>query len=140
MCIRDRSLTVTKATHAVGTATAVEVTTSVVADAASKVFFYQPTEALAAGAHTYSLKVKDAAGNEATRAVTFTKADRTDYVVTLFAGWNTVSVPSNPVDTAVDTVLSNAGIKQVVAYDATTAAQPWRTWPTWRSSNCWRLG
>jgi len=120
------SLTVTKATHAVGTATAVTVTDSLVADAASKVFFYQPTDALAAGTHVYVVTVKDAAGNTATKTVTFTKSDRTQFVISLFAGWNTVSIPSNPVDNAVDTVLSNAGITQVVGYDATTPSQPWR--------------
>jgi hypothetical protein len=120
------SLTVTKATHAVGSATATTVTDSLVADAASKVFFYQPADALEAGTHTYAVTVKDAAGNTATRTVTFTKSDRTDFVISLFAGWNTVSVPSNPVDTAVDTVLSNTGITQVVGYDATTPSQPWR--------------
>jgi hypothetical protein len=120
------SLTVTKATHAVGSATATTVTDSLVADAASKVFFYQPAEALAAGSHTYAVTVKDAAGNTATRSVTFTKSDRTQFVISLFAGWNTVSIPSNPVDTAVDTVLSNTGIMQVVGYDATTPSQPWR--------------
>jgi hypothetical protein len=120
------SLTVTKATHAVGSATATTVTDSLVADAASKVFFYQPTETLAAGSHTYAVTVIDAAGNTATRSVTFTKSDRTQFVISLFAGWNTVSIPSNPVDTAVDTVLSNSGIMQVVGYDATTPSQPWR--------------
>jgi len=36
------------------------------------------------------------------------------------------SFPSNPLDTDVNTVLSNSGVKQVVAYDATSPSQPWR--------------
>jgi hypothetical protein len=76
--------------------------------------------------HKYIVKAKDAAGNTFTETTTFTKSDRTDFVIKLFAGWNSVSVPSNPVDTDVNTVLANSGIKQVVAYDATTPSQPWR--------------
>jgi hypothetical protein len=104
----------------------VDVTSSVIASASSKTFFFQPTSPLTNGDHDYVLKVKDAAGNEKTVPVTFTKSDRTDFVVELFAGWNSVSFPSSPLDTDVNSVLSNSGIKQVVAYDATTPSQPWR--------------
>ena len=104
----------------------VDVTSSVVASANSKKFFFQPATALTNASHTYVVKVKDAAGNTATITNTFTKSDRTDFVLELFAGWNSVSLPSNPLDTDVNTVLSNSGIKQVVGYDATTPSQPWR--------------
>jgi len=120
------SVTVSEATIAAGTATAVTVTDSVIASADNKTFFYQPAEALADGKHTYTIKTVDAAGSKLTTTTTFTKSARKDFVIELFAGWNSVSVPSNPTDTAVDAVLSNAGIKQVVSYDATTPAQPWR--------------
>jgi len=104
----------------------VDVTSSVVASANKKKFFFQPTTALSNGDHTYVIKVKDAAGNEETTTTTFTKASRTDFVITLFAGWNAISVPSNPLDDSIGSVFSNAGVKQVVAYDASTPAQPWR--------------
>jgi hypothetical protein len=105
---------------------AVDVTAELVPSADSKTFFYQPLVALTNASHKYIVKAKDAAGNTLTTTTTFTKADRTDFVVQLFAGWNSVSVPSSPIDTDVNTVLSNTGIKQVVAYDATTPSQPWR--------------
>ena len=104
----------------------VDVTSGLIPSADSKTFFFQPTTALTNAKHTYVVKVKDAAGNTKTITSAFTKSDRTDFVVTLFAGWNAISFPSNPLDTSVDTVLSNAGVKQVVAYDATTPSQPWR--------------
>jgi hypothetical protein len=104
----------------------VDVTSQVIASANSKKFFFQPTTALTNKEHTYVVKVADAAGNTATVTNTFTKSDRTDFVLELFAGWNAVSLPSNPLDTDVNTVLSNTGVKQVVAYDATTPSQPWR--------------
>ena len=103
-----------------------DVTASLIASADSKTFFFQPTAALDNKEHTYVVKSKDAAGNTNTVTTKFTKKDRTDFVLTLFAGWNAVSVPSDPVDSTVDSVLSNAGIQQVVAYDATTPSQPWR--------------
>ncbi|MBT3996363.1 MAG: hypothetical protein HOF01_11265 [Chloroflexi bacterium] len=104
----------------------VDVTSSVIASADSKTFFFQPATALTNASHTYVVKAKDAAGNTLTTTTKFTKSDRTDFVVELFAGWNSVSFPSNPLDTDVNTVLSNTGVKQVVAYDATTPSQPWR--------------
>jgi len=124
--LENSSVTISEATIAAGTATAVTVTDQVVASADNKTFFYQPTEALADGKHTYVVKGVDAAGNKLTTTTTFTKSARKDFVIELFAGWNSVSVPSNPTDTGVDAVLSNTGIKQVVSYDATTPAQPWR--------------
>ena len=105
---------------------AVDVTTELVPSADSKTFFFQPLVALTNASHTYIVKAKDAAGNTWTETTTFTKSDRTDFVIQLFAGWNSVSVPSDPLDTDVNTVLSNTGVKQVVAYDATTPSQPWR--------------
>ena len=122
----NSTVTISEATIAAGTATAVTITDQVIASADGKTFFYQPTDALADGKHTYTIKGVDAAGNKLTTATTFTKSARKDFVVELFAGWNSVSVPSNPTDSGVDAVLSNAGIKQVVSYDATTPAQPWR--------------
>jgi len=104
----------------------VDVTSSVIASADAKTFFFQPATALTNDDHTYVVKAVDAAGNKSTTTTTFTKSDRTDFVIELFAGWNSVSFPSNPLDSDVNTVLSNTGVKQVVAYDATTPSQPWR--------------
>ena len=120
------TVTITKATLAVGSATAVDVTADVVASADGLVFFYQPSDALTNSKHTYVVKATDAAGNTHTQTVTFTKSDRKDYVLDLFAGWNLVSIPSDPSDTAIGSVFSNTGIKQVVSYDATSPSSPWR--------------
>jgi len=104
----------------------VDVTSHVVASVNKKKFFFQPTTALTNGSHTFEIKVVDAAGNTDTATHEFTKSSRTDFVIVLFAGWNAVSVPSNPLDDSIDAVFSNAGVKQVVAYDASTPSQPWR--------------
>jgi hypothetical protein len=115
------SITVTSATL-----DGADVTSHVVASADNKKFFFQPTTALTNGAHKFIIKVKDAAGNTRDSELTVTKSSRTDFVIQLFAGWNAISVPSNPVDASIGSVFSNAGVKQVIAYDATTPAQPWR--------------
>jgi len=115
------SITVTSATL-----DGVDVTSHVVASADNKKFFFQPVTALTNGAHKFIIKVKDAAGNTLDSEVTVTKSSRTDFVIQLFAGWNAVSVPSNPVDASIGSVFSNSGVKQVIAYDASTPAQPWR--------------
>jgi hypothetical protein len=115
------SVTITSATL-----DTLDVTASVIASADNKTFFFQPTTALTNEEHTYEVKSVDAAGNKRTTTTKFTKSDRVDFAIGLFAGWNSVSFPSNPLDTDVNSVLSNSGVKQVVAYDATTPSQPWR--------------
>jgi hypothetical protein len=104
----------------------VDVTADVIASADSKTFFYQPTTALTNEEHTYVVKAIDAAGTKLDTTTKFTKADRKSFVLELFAGWNSVSFPSDPVDGAIGSALSNTGITQVVSYDATTPSQPWR--------------
>ncbi|MCH8910336.1 MAG: hypothetical protein IH867_06300 [Chloroflexi bacterium] len=105
----------------------VDVTSQIIASADNKTFFFQPLTALAnVDDHTFSIESIDAAGNENTFDVEFEKSDRSDFEIELFAGWNLVSVPSNPLVTDIGSVMSNTGIKQVVAFDATTPSQPWR--------------
>ena len=115
------SVTITSATL-----DTVDVTADLIASADSKTFFYQPTTALTNASHTYVVKATDAAGTTLTTTTTFTKSDRVSFVLGLFAGWNSVSFPSDPLDTDVNSALSNSGITQVVQYDATTPSQPWR--------------
>jgi len=120
------SVTITSATLQEAALTAVDVTANVIPSADGKTFFFQPTAALSNVKYTYVVKAVDAAANTLTTTTTFTKSDRTDFVIELFAGWNVVSVPSDPLVTDIGSVLSNAGIKQVVGFDATTPSQPWR--------------
>jgi len=120
------TVTISSATLQEAALTAEDVTSQVVASADNKKFFLQPATALNNAKYTYVVKATDAAGNTLTTTTTFTKADRKDFVLTLFAGWNAVSVPSNPLVTEIGSVLTNEGVKQVVAYDATTPSQPWR--------------
>jgi len=109
----------------VATLDTVDVTSGVIASNDSKTFFFQPTSDLTDASHTYVVKGVDAAGNKLTTTTVFTKSARSAFEISLFAGWNLVSVPSDPQEFALASVFSNAGISQVVSYDATRSSQPW---------------
>ena len=83
----------------------------------NKKFYYVPSEDLTAASHTVIAKMTDYAGNATSEeSKSFTVAARKDFKITLLAGWNAVSIPSNPVTSDIDTVFSNAGVDQVLAY------------------------
>jgi hypothetical protein len=93
----------------------------------NKRFFYVPPSDLDLGDLTITGRATDVAGNiGAQDEYTLTIEERAAFNLQLFAGWNAVSVPSDPIDPDINTVLSNEGIDQAVAYDATNAASPWR--------------
>lgn len=121
------ALTITTATIDAGSdgVDLVDIAATLQSSADGITWFYKPDEALSVGTHLLSIKVKDAAGNEDTDTLTVTKSDRTDFKMRLYAGWNLISVPTDPVDQAVATVFANAGVKQVISYSATNPKQPW---------------
>jgi len=83
----------------------------------NKKFYYVPSDALAAGSHKVISKATDYAGNASSEQTkSFTVAARTAFKLSLLAGWNSKSVPSDPVDPAIDSVFSNAGVDMVLTY------------------------
>jgi hypothetical protein len=71
--------------------------------------------------HTVTVNAIDAAGNvlAADASSTFTIAERASIKIPIQPGWNLVSLPGSPSDTALNTVLANnAEISAVVSYDA----------------------
>jgi len=83
----------------------------------SKKFYYVPDADLTAAAHTVIAKMTDMAGNASSEeSKAFTVAARTDFKITLLAGWNAISIPSDAVDGSIDSVFSNVGVDQVLAY------------------------
>jgi len=84
----------------------------------NKKFYYVPSTALAAGTHKIVAKATDYAGNASSESSkSFTVAARKDFKLTLLAGWNSKSVPSDPVDPAIDSVFSNTGVDMVLTYN-----------------------
>jgi len=83
----------------------------------NKKFYYVPTSDLAAGEHTIVSKATDYAGNVSSILTRkFSVAARKDFKLTLLAGWNAKSVPSDPVNPAIDSVFSNSGVDMVLSY------------------------
>jgi hypothetical protein len=83
----------------------------------NKKFYYVPSTALAAGTHKIVAKATDYAGNASSESSkSFTVAARKDFKLSLLAGWNAKSVPSDPVDPAIDSVFSNSGVDMVLSY------------------------
>ena len=83
----------------------------------NKKFYYVPTADLAAGSHTIVSKATDYAGNVSSILTRkFSVAARKDFKMSLLAGWNAKSVPSDPVNPAIDNVFSNSGVDMVLSY------------------------
>ena len=82
---------------------------------------------LALGAYTLKVSATDTAGNKLTdSSATFTIAVRALISVALRPGWNLVSFPGVPIDTAIGSAITVADVDTVLAYDP-TAAGGWLT-------------
>ena len=88
---------------------------------------------LSVGDHTLEFTATDTAGNAITEEVDFEVLPRSAYKVPLRPGWNLVSFPGDPRDTAIDSVLpADHPATEVLKYDAgiwiaavREAGQPW---------------
>ena len=92
----------------------------------SKKYFMVPEADLTA--KTYAIKAKgtDLAGNKgAEGSYNLKVTSRKSYKATVLAGWNLMSFPSDPVSNGISAVFTNAGIDQVVGYDAMSKGSPW---------------
>ena len=72
------------------------------------------------GEHTVKVNAEDAAGNvlASDASSTFTVIERAAIKIPIQPGWNLVSLPGDPADTAINTVLANnAEISAIVSYD-----------------------
>ena len=89
-------------------------------------FLYWP-EALGFGTHTVAFDARDAADNEPDGATSFSfdVTARDPFVINLSAGWNAISVPANPIDTALDAVFTDEAIDRVVGWNPLSATGPW---------------
>ena len=98
------------------------VTTDISGDLTSadnKRFIYAPTADMELGQWTVTAQVTDTAGNKSTETTNkFTVKARSKFTLGLKAGWNLISLPNNPSDTAIDTVIGTAnGVSTVYAYE-----------------------
>jgi hypothetical protein len=92
----------------------------------SKKYFMVPTADLTAKTYAVKAKATDLAGNKgAEGSYNLKVTSRADFKTTILAGWNLMSFPSDPVSNGVSNVFTNAGIDQVVGYDAMAKSSPW---------------
>ncbi len=111
----------------VGDIVLVDGDTNLLATSDKKLFFYVPSEDLELGELTVKATATDLAGNKAENLSYKLKVEeRKTFDLSLFFGWNAVSVPSNPIDPDINAVFTNDSLAQVVAYDATDPGSPWR--------------
>ena len=89
-------------------------------------FLYWP-ESLAFGTHEVSFDARDAADNEPSgrKSFEFDVTARDPFVIDLTAGWNAISFPANPVDTALDAVFTEEAVDRVVGWNPLSSAGPW---------------
>ena len=82
---------------------------------------------LAVGTHTLVVAGTDAVGNvSGDVTLTFDVIARKAYSVPLSPGWNLISLPGDPLDTAIDTVLpATHPATEVLSYDTKDPAGPW---------------
>jgi len=98
------------------------VTTDISGDlttADNKRFIYAPTADMELGQWTVKAQVTDTAGNKSSETSSkFTVKARSKFTLGLKAGWNLISLPNNPADTSIDTVIGTAnGVSTVYAYE-----------------------
>ena len=84
-------------------------------------FVYWPAS-IAQGDHEVEVEATDGAGNEVFFEYNFEVSDRGDFLINLLAGWNAISVPADPVDTAIGAVFTDPSVDTVIGWDT----QGWR--------------
>jgi hypothetical protein len=99
-----------------------DVTSNLVASSGNTKFFIAPTSDLSLGEHEVEIPVgeaEDAAGNTNVSAITmtFTVEERSAFNIGVFAGWNAISFPSDPLDPDINSVFANAGHDAVLGFD-----------------------
>ena len=89
-------------------------------------YLYWP-EALEFGEHKVEFDARDAADNKPSgdTSFTFDVTARDAFVVDITAGWNAISFPANPVDTALDAVFTEEAIDRVVGWNPMSQTGPW---------------
>ena len=103
-------------------------------------FLYWP-EALDFGSHKVEFeRAADAADNKPTGKTSFEfkVTARDPFTLDLSAGWNAISFPANPIDTAVDAVFTDESIDRVVGWNPMSSNGPWSI--ASRVDGAWQTG
>lgn len=89
-------------------------------------FLYWP-EALAFGTHKIAFDARDAADNkpDGKTSFEFDVTARDAFVLDLSAGWNAISFPADPVDTALDAVFTEEAVDRVIGWNPMSSNGAW---------------
>ena len=88
----------------------------------NKSFYYKPATALALGEYTFTVVATDTAGNKSSeQSAKWTLKARAKTEISMTPGWNLISLPGEPADNAINTVLTNQQIQTVLTYDPNVA-------------------
>ena len=98
----------------------VEIATDFTEPEVNQFVYWPPT--LMKGDHEVEVEATDAAGNERAFEFSFKVEERGDFLLNLLAGWNAISVPADPIDTAIGAVFTDPAIESVIGWDT----QGWR--------------
>jgi hypothetical protein len=124
------AVTLTAATFATGSGTAVDILAALNASTAdNKLFVLSPgsfpgdAAALTLAAHTITVSATDAADNDSDDdSAKFTIDERDDFSLALIAGWNLVSLPGVPADGSINAVITDSDVTTVITYDAASGS------------------
>jgi hypothetical protein len=120
-----KTVTLTKAEVLNPDATTTDLLSSFVTS--DSIEFIWAASDLALGAYKLTVSATDSAGNKLTNATSdFTVEARALYSIKLRPGWNLISLPGVPADTAIDTVVAEQDVDVVITYDP-MAAGGWLT-------------
>ena len=87
----------------------------------NKSFYYKPTTALGLGEHTVTFKSEDANANASADTTSkFTVKARSKTEIAMSPGWNLISLPGEPADNAINSVITNSQVSTVLTYDPST--------------------
>ena len=96
-----------------------EVPASRISSSSASSFVYQPAADLDFDTYRIEVRATDLAGNEGSfDSFNLVIDERGDFIVGLSAGWNLISFPSDPINTAVNSVFSNDAVQTVSTFDA----------------------
>ncbi len=94
----------------------------------NKTWTFNPEAPLALGAHEFTLKATDAAGNSNTVSVTITVIERKPVTINLSPGWNLISLRGMPASSDVNAIFAtSSGVSVVSQYDGRRVS-PWTVW------------
>ena len=118
----NEKITVDSAEFGVDGATASDVTPAGNLSSDRKKWIYAASGLTVDEDYTITIEVTDDAGNTANSTATFTVKEKELVDIALSPGMNLISLPSEPADSAINSVVSSDDVVSVITYNSSTGA------------------